>query len=450
MEDKEQTRLEELLTCPVCHDIFKDPQQLPCGHCMCTGCLRNLRDHSSDAPFRCPDCRADFEQDVLEQKSYALASIAEDFRLNKTRREKEAECVYCDCCQERTTPAVKTCLKCELSLCKEHVKDHLELRAFTGHPLVQPLSDLRERKCPQHEDAVLRYYCSSSRRYICNICALESKQLNVASEASTVLRRQLTEYMDQHFKMLREQITESTNSVNNQHNRQRVTPADFKLNAVTMVLLCLWFIALYYAYNYSVENQTLMEALEKLQNHVPHTEGIVKLDMDSSSRLLSVSADLQTAERVKSPLDYPDSDGRFDEAPQVLSTPCFSSGTHVWEVEAEGCWDIAVSYRSIQRKGGGDGSAFGHNAESWSLTHSGEGRLFAYHNGQNAALPGVLRSGRIAVEVDVEEGSITFSSVDPRRTPLHTFKAELTEPVCLGLGLHHAYPPSRASIVKAS
>lgn len=114
--------------------------------------------------------------------------LTPDFSL----QEKEAECVHCDRCPNRRTPAVNTCLKCELSLCREHVKEHLELRAFTGHPLVPPLSDLRDRKCPQHEDAVLRYYCSSSRRYICNICALESTQLSMASEASIVLRRQLT------------------------------------------------------------------------------------------------------------------------------------------------------------------------------------------------------------------------------------------------------------------
>lgn len=77
-------------------------------------------------------------------------------------------------------------------MCHEHIKEHQELQVFTGHPLVKPLSDLKERKCPQHEDHVLKYYCNTSRRYICNLCALESKQQNQATEASTVLRRQLT------------------------------------------------------------------------------------------------------------------------------------------------------------------------------------------------------------------------------------------------------------------
>ncbi|MEQ2213034.1 hypothetical protein XENOCAPTIV_008722 [Xenoophorus captivus] len=151
--------------------------------------------------------------------------------------------------------------------------------------------------------------------------------------------------------------------------------------------------------------------------------------MDTASRLLGLSANLRTAERVKAALHYPHSDGRFDEAPQVLSTPCFSSGSHVWEVEAEGCWDIALSYRSVQRKSR-NSSTFGHNAESWSLAHSGQGELFACHDKHITALFGSLQSSRIALEVNLEEGRITFSTADSTKTLLHEFKAELTQPVC--------------------
>uniref|UniRef100_A0A1A7X4N7 E3 ubiquitin/ISG15 ligase TRIM25-like n=2 Tax=Iconisemion striatum TaxID=60296 RepID=A0A1A7X4N7_9TELE len=466
MEETEQSRLEELLTCPVCQDIFKDPQQLPCGHSLCGNCLKSLVDHSSHSYIRCPDCRADFIQMFEAQKSYALANIAEDFRLTKKRRDKEAKCVYCDCCPERKTLAFKTCLKCEVSLCQEHIRDHLELPVFTGHPLVTPLNDLQERRCPQHKDAVLRYYCSSSRRYICNICALEGKQMNAASDTSNVLRRQLTEHMDLHFKMLREQIIESTND---QRGRPRSSPADVNLNGVTVVLLFLWLIVLYYAYNYSVENQTLTEALEKQQSRVHHIystiadhlvekshktaktedKGVVRLNVNTASRLLGVSADLRTAERVKLALDYPISDERFDAAPQILSTPCFHSSIHMWEVEAEGCWDIAVSYTSIQRKGK-DNSSFGQSAESWSLTHSGEGKLFAFHNKHKTTVSAELQSSRVMVVVNFIGGSITFRAADTNKTQLHKFKVDLTKPVCLGFGLHHVDPPSRASIVKAS
>ncbi|XP_068459561.1 uncharacterized protein si:rp71-1g18.1 isoform X2 [Clinocottus analis] len=251
MEDAEKTKLEELLMCPVCQDIFRDPRQLPCGHSLCMVCLENMMDHSSGGPFRCPDCRADFGPIIAVHKSYALANIVEDFRVNQRRREKQTKSVFCDFCPEKRTVAIKTCLKCEVSLCAEHVKDHLELPVFSGHPLVRPLGDLLERKCPQHEDEVLRYYCNSSSRYMCNICALESRRRKQDAEASSALRRQLMEYMDQRFNMIMEQIGESFQSVNKlQENLKREkrtgNPVVSSVNSVTVVLFCLWLIVLYY------------------------------------------------------------------------------------------------------------------------------------------------------------------------------------------------------------
>ncbi|KAL6104687.1 uncharacterized protein ACO6RY_14361 [Pungitius sinensis] len=286
MEDAEKAKLEELLMCPVCQDIFKDPRQLPCGHSMCFDCLQNVMDHSSDVPFRCPDCRTHFGPIIGVHKSFALANIVEDFRMNMRRREAQSKSVYCDCCPEKKTLAIKTCLKCEVSLCKEHVKDHQELPVYTGHPLVMPLGDLLERKCPQHEDEVLRYYCNSSMRYLCNVCSLESKQHNLATEASFVLRRQLTEYMDQRFEALKEQIGESFESVKKlqedlTHEKWTVKPVGSSLNNVTVILLCLWVIVLFYAYNYSVEIQTLTEMLDAQQNRVHHLHSaIVELLMN--------------------------------------------------------------------------------------------------------------------------------------------------------------------------
>ncbi|KAM9349979.1 zinc-binding protein A33-like [Symphorus nematophorus] len=477
MEDIEKTKLEEMLTCPVCQDIFNDPRQLPCGHSMCMGCLENMRDHSSDMPFRCPDCRGYFGPIIGVQKSYALTSIAEEFRVNRRSRGEQTKSVFCDCCLEKQSLAIKTCLKCEVSMCREHVKDHLELRVFTGHPLVNPLDDLSQRKCPDHKDEVLRYFCNASRRYICNMCALESKQLSLATEASTVLRRQLTEYMDQRFERFDLQMKESTESVKRlqeeiRREKQKANPADSPLNSVTVVLLCLWFIVLYYAYNYSVENQVLTEALDKQHNRVHHIystiaellvdhptksleppatedKGMLMFDLDTASPYLGLSADLQTVERVKTKMKYGSSNSRFEEAPQVLSTHCFSTGTHVWEVEAEGYWDIAVSYKSIQRKSRSD-SAFGNNIHSWSLTHNGQGSLSAYHDRKKTVISGKLKTTHIAVMVDFKKGNITFSAVGSTVTQLHEFKAELTQAVCLGLGLYRVDPPSRATIVKAS
>lgn len=64
--------------------------------------------------------------------------------------------------------------------------------------------------------------------------------------------------------------------------------------------------------------------------------------------------------RVKNRLPCAAHRERFDHWPQVLTCQTFSSGTHYWELEAEGFWDIGVCYRSIGRKGK-EGNAFGNN-----------------------------------------------------------------------------------------
>lgn len=84
------------------------------------------------------------------------------------------------------------------------------------------------------------------------------------------------------------------------------------------------------------------------------------LDTNTAHPLLSISDDLRAVARVKSRLPCAAHAERFDHWPQVLTVQTFSSGTHYWELEAEGFWDIGVCYRSIGRKGK-EGNAFGIN-----------------------------------------------------------------------------------------
>lgn len=84
--------------------------------------------------------------------------------------------MLCDCCPPKTAEgqpplAVKTCLRCEVSLCAEHLQPHLERPAFSTHLLVDPLGDLSQRRCPMHTE-ILRYYCADERIYVCGDCLL--------------------------------------------------------------------------------------------------------------------------------------------------------------------------------------------------------------------------------------------------------------------------------------
>ena len=170
------------------------------------------------------------------------------------------------------------------------------------------------------------------------------------------------------------------------------------------------------------------------------------LNKDTASPYLVMSQDLLTVQRVNDEQLYPPHPARFTEAPQVLSTQCVSSGSHYWELEAEGYWDIAVAYESISRKT--RFGSFGNNQESWSLTHDSKGRLFAYHEGVKVKISKSLMHNRVGVVVDFQKGAITFNEVGAMWNHLHTFKASLNQPVCLGLGLYKAGLHTRISVKK--
>ncbi|KAJ8382521.1 hypothetical protein SKAU_G00032990 [Synaphobranchus kaupii] len=175
----EESVLEGELTCPVCLDLFSDPHLLPCGHNLCLACVRGLRRRAERGRFRCPECRESLRCSGPLQKNYRLANIAEDYR-RRGRPCRQAPPpppppVHCDYCSPGDAAlAVKTCLQCEVSMCGEHVKPHLERPAFREHPLTEPLGDVRDRKCPAH-DEMYRYYCVDERVCVCNACTIEGR-----------------------------------------------------------------------------------------------------------------------------------------------------------------------------------------------------------------------------------------------------------------------------------
>lgn len=171
------------------------------------------------------------------------------------------------------------------------------------------------------------------------------------------------------------------------------------------------------------------------------------LDLETANEYIEISNDLRTAKKVRTRMGYPRVPTRFHDAPQVLSAHCVRTGAHVWEVEAEGYWDVAVSFRRTEDESRSR-STFGNNPHSWSLTHDGRGKLVAYHDGRKSAVSAALGSNRLAVMVDIEKGNITFASLGSTVERLHEFRAKLTQPVCLGFGLYRLDPPSVATIVK--
>ncbi|XP_041958258.1 tripartite motif-containing protein 16-like isoform X1 [Alosa sapidissima] len=147
------------------------------------------------------------------------------------------------------------------------------------------------------------------------------------------------------------------------------------------------------------------------------------LDPNTANRNLHLSEGNRRVEGRRELQSYPDHPERFDIYYQVLCREGVS-GRCYWEVERSDAVAIAVSYKSISRKGGGAECLFGYNDQSWRLDLTSSTSSFK-HNTKETKLP-LVASSRIGVYVDHKAGTLAFYCISDTMTLLHRVQTTFT------------------------
>ncbi|XP_062864962.1 tripartite motif-containing protein 16-like [Trichomycterus rosablanca] len=161
------------------------------------------------------------------------------------------------------------------------------------------------------------------------------------------------------------------------------------------------------------------------------------LDPNTVNKNLHLSEENKVVTCSRTLQSYPDHPDRFDIYwLQVLCRESVS-GRCYWEVEWSGDDGvyIAVSYKSISRKGRGVECLFGGNDQSWSLFCSPSRFLF-WHNKKNTEIIIMPSSSRIGVYVDYEAGTLSFYSVSDTMKLLHRVQTTFTQLLYQGFYLY--------------
>lgn len=89
---------------------------------------------------------------------------------------EQPQVILCDMCTEtKRMPAQKTCMKCEISMCSNHLQAHLTTPVLLQtHLLTEPTVLCGTNKCPQH-GKLLEYYCLDDMNCVCVSCAIEDQ-----------------------------------------------------------------------------------------------------------------------------------------------------------------------------------------------------------------------------------------------------------------------------------
>lgn len=139
------------LCCSICHEIFRDPVLLLCGHSFCRACWQRWW---RGKPTLCPVCKED-SSFYDPPNNLALRNICEDFLMKKPGRASlcslHSEELKLFCVDDKQ-PVCVVCLHSEthrnhsMSPIDEAARDHKEILRVLLNPLKEKLELLRDTK----------------------------------------------------------------------------------------------------------------------------------------------------------------------------------------------------------------------------------------------------------------------------------------------------------------
>ncbi|XP_064596387.1 uncharacterized protein LOC135462994 [Liolophura sinensis] len=204
MAESKQNR-DDVLTCSICMETYRQPVILPCQHSFCRECIHLYADKSksvqtdetSDSTgsedihqqIACPVCRASTslgrEGVAGLPPNFHLAEIVEKFSAVKV----EDDAPYCSLCEEENpAKAVKFCTNCGVFYCQECLNYHPMKGPLKRHRLISSLEYLSQKSsqgqgswdhqstqqpsCAGHGQPFI-LYCVPCRMVICLGCVVD-------------------------------------------------------------------------------------------------------------------------------------------------------------------------------------------------------------------------------------------------------------------------------------
>ena len=174
--------LEELVTCPFCSNVIRNPRITPCLHTFCCECLNEIaRSRPYQTNIACPLCQFDIRKpegnqfDSLPSNIYISRLL--DLLVAKRRNYPD---VTCGNCQKKVLLSA-FCFPCDAFMCDECFNAHNVITRGNGHRAV----NLGKFKLRDYEDllrrpmlcthkfkdkGVVEYFCYDCDACVCHIC----------------------------------------------------------------------------------------------------------------------------------------------------------------------------------------------------------------------------------------------------------------------------------------
>lgn len=245
------SQLEQMLTCAICLDKFKNPRLLPCQHSFCgDACMEGLVDYAR-RQIKCPECRAEHRipyQGVASLPSNVTLIRFLELHSRITGEEPEPVPTFmekCSVCGEKIE-GVQRCWHCEKKVCPECKEAHLDLlrreilrlnnqskRCFGKLKEFDETLDKAQERLNANKRSILNEIENSTKRLIEDLQAKQRKlctEVEQFAEQEEKLLAKLKVSLKDELQVLESNLELADEKINNNGSSEKYPWTDRELN----------------------------------------------------------------------------------------------------------------------------------------------------------------------------------------------------------------------------
>ncbi|OWF44150.1 tripartite motif-containing protein 3-like [Mizuhopecten yessoensis] len=219
-----QDKLEELTTCPICRERYKQPKILSCHHTFCCQCLQSYFMQTPGDSSPCPLCRSLFYPPEGHVSNLPTSTFMQDVVMMIDRKSPITK-KDCMVCKNSNNDAGFMCVECDLQMCDSCRNIHemfrtdshnlLRLDEIHDAPIISVIAGKKtSRTCDDHKGQILEHLCLSCNVPMCSECKTTShyqhraQNINHAAEETRNIIRMIQKGSNPEINRLTENITD--------------------------------------------------------------------------------------------------------------------------------------------------------------------------------------------------------------------------------------------------